>query len=533
MAELKLNINQTSNEAFTDLLVYSGYPRQYTGSEFIEVLELTGEGTDGTTKVKLKIKGDLATKLVDTGNIGYEDKGDHKIVVHKYRRIDYAAVLRANNHKLRAELGLPFHYVDELGNTSLHFQPVTDIATLVDKYKEKMGLTTKPITATGQISSLTFGQGIDYTLPADDKALYKNEKLPINYIMVLNKVDNPSFYSVSFIKPSIPKLKQNEFYIPSTRQWGSPNPIRGVFKTKENDDYFMSLTFVNNLLNEGYGKEESIADSVQAIRELAYEGDRKQIVKDLHKAWKEGTVGFTDEEIKYGYQVNSDSSSYRDEPLGTYEIAYKSREAIETDVAARYKVKSLVAFDGYYFNSSSASRDQENMKVLAEKLAVVNPKTGGYNITFEEGHTGVSNTNLTSGQSHSTIYTIIRPLDDLLDELKEALVADGISKVSIENASGKMTLIVEDDAFKTKEQAVAKAGEIINKITNNGANGLQHILDIRQIEETDGDGSVEIWVDAKTTGAAKYLVSGSVRINVHYEPTEVRPQGNLTGFAAP
>ena len=79
MAELKLNISQTSNEAFTDLLVYSGYPRQYTGSEFIEVLELTGEGTDGTTKVKLKIKGDLATKLVDTGNIGYEDKGDHKI----------------------------------------------------------------------------------------------------------------------------------------------------------------------------------------------------------------------------------------------------------------------------------------------------------------------------------------------------------------------------------------------------------------------------------------------------------------------
>ena len=117
--------------------------------------------------------------------------------------------------------------------------------------------------------------------------------------------------------------------------------------------------------------------------------------------------------------------------------------------------------------------------------------------------------------------------------MKDTLSSEGVAKVNIENASGKQTLVVEDDSFKTKELAVAKATEIVKKITNNDTNGLQHILDIRQIEETDGDGSVEIWVDAKTTGAAKYLVSGSVRINVHYEPTEVRPQGNLTGFATP
>lgn len=537
MAELKLNINQTSNEAFTDLLVYSGYPRQYTGSEYIEVLELTPEGTDGTTTVKLKIKGDLATKLVDTGNIGYEDKGDHKIVVHKYRRVDYAAVLRAQSAKIKEQTSLPFHYVNEFGYSSFASGKLTDIGQLVEKYKESVGLSAKPITATGQISTLTFGSaGISYTLPADDKALYKNENLPICYTMVVSKVDNPAFYAVSFIKPSITRMKQNEFYIPETRNWGRRNDMRNLFGEKQNDEYFMGLSFINSLINEGFGKEEGIADSIQAFRETAYEGARKQVIQELHQAWKEGAAQFTDVAIKSDFQVDSTSTSYgRTETLKDYEVAYKNQEAIEQDVASLYKVCQLNAFSGYYFSNATAGRENEAMKKMVEKLHAINPKVGIYRLESTNDYVGINqaNTNIPNGNPFSTVYTIVRPLDDLLLELKDTLSSEGISKVSIENASGKQTLVLEDDAFKTKEQAVAKATEVVNKITNNGANGLQHILDIRQIEETDGDGSVEIWVDAKTTGAAKYLVSGSVRINVHYEPTEVRPQGNLTGFAKP
>ena len=537
MAELKLNINQTSNEAFTDLLVYSGYPRQYTGSEFIEVLELTGEGTDGTTKVKLKIKGELANKLVDTGNIGYEDKGDHKIVVHKYRRVDYAAVLRAQSAKVKEEISLPFHYVNEFGYSSFASGKLTDIGQLVEKYKEKVGLSAKPITATGNISTLAYGNGgINYTLPADDKALYKNENLPICYTMVISKVDNPAFYAVSFIKPSITRMKQNEFYIPETRNWGRRNDMRNLFGTKENDEYFMGLSFINNLINEGFGKEEGTADSIQSFRETAYEGARKQVIQELHQAWKEGAANFTDVAIKSDFQVDTTGTNYgRVETLKDYEVAYKNQEAIEQDVSALYRVCKLDAFSGYYFNNTRASMEKEAMEKMVEKLHAINPKVGIYRLDSEENYISINqaNVNIPNGNPYSTVYTIVRPLDDLLLELKDTLSSEGVAKVNIENASGKQTLVVEDDAFKTKELAVAKATEIVKKITNNDTNGLQHILDIRQIEETDGDGSVEIWVDAKTTGAAKYLVSGSVRINVHYEPTEVRPQGNLTGFATP